>query len=268
VPEHQDTVQLRSSRDGGGSPSGGTSVCSEGQRLQQAFADERGRIRRCRRRRVPGRLDATRLAAYECGSEEPGGRGSKGQGTSCETLRFSGGKGCYLTGRGPILAHQWRGATPGASWRSVVLALALALPNDSASGQQDVRSRATARSFRVTEAGYSYSVSGICSDHYPSFEVPRLRYRASSNVALDLKGAVLWGGYRSRPNALAALSYRDVVSVFAYYERYRDGGCGRPIENQMFIGLKVGSRPGIVTALVGGTVGAVVIWLVTRGVEN
>jgi hypothetical protein len=97
---------------------------------------------------------------------------------------------------------------------------------------------------------------------------PRVRYRPSPDIALDLAGGVLWGGYRSRPNALAALNYRDLVSVFVHYERYRDGGCGLPVENQVFVGLKVGSRPGIVTTLVGSTVAAVVIWLVTRGIEN
>jgi hypothetical protein len=196
-----------------------------------------------------------------------------------------------------MLAHRLRRPPAGSCWIPVLLSLALALSSGTAFAQQREGGRAVAGASWVTEAGYAYSVTGGCSDHYPSFEAgpllhvsssfaagvagflghnedlvygprPRVRYGASSDVALDLAGGIVWGGYRSRPNALAAFNYRDVVSAFAHYERYRDGGCGQPFENQLFLGVKVGSRPGIVTALVGSAVAAVVIWLVTRDIEN
>ena len=180
---------------------------------------------------------------------------------------------------------------------TVVVILAVAVSHSPALGQEAREGSAAPRSFWVTEAGYSYSVSGPCSDHYPSFEVgklvdldssvapgatlfvghnedvvfgpvPRLRYWASDGVALDMAAGLLWGASRTRPMAYASVNYRDLLSGFVQYERYRDGGCGQPTENQLFFGVKVGSRPGIVTGAVGSVLAGIIIVVTIAGIEN
>ena len=166
-----------------------------------------------------------------------------------------------------------------------------------AAGQQAGAGNHSVRSFWVTEAGYSYSTTGGCSDHYPSFEVgklinlggsfaaggsafvghngdllfgprPRLRYWASDDVAFDFGAGLLFGARRSRPAGLASVTYRDVMSLVVQYERNRDGACGQPIENQVFLGVKIGSRPGVTTALVGTAIAGIMIWYFVSQVEN
>ncbi len=166
-----------------------------------------------------------------------------------------------------------------------------------ASGQEASNGNAEARSFWVTEAAYSYSVAGPCSDHYPSFEVgklrnvngsmaagaaifvghnaaavfgpqARLRYWASEDIAFDLAGGALWGASRARPSGSVSVNYRDLVSVLVRYEQYRDGGCGQPTENQIFVGFKIGSRPGIITGIAGSVLGGIIILAVISGIEN
>lgn len=180
---------------------------------------------------------------------------------------------------------------------AVILAIAVAVFRVPASGQRAGGGNAAVRSFWVTEAGYSYSTTGGCSDHYPSFEVgklinlggslaaggsafvghngelvygprPRLRYWASDDVAFDFGAGLLWGARRSRPAGFASVNYRDLMSFVLQYERYRDGGCGQPTENQVFLGVKVGSRPGIITSLVGTAVAGIIIVIVVSQVEN
>jgi hypothetical protein len=180
---------------------------------------------------------------------------------------------------------------------AVILTIAVAVFRVTASGQEAGGGNAVARTFWVTEAGYSYSATGGCSDHYPSLEVgklinlggsfavggsafvghnedlvygprPRLRYWASDHVAFDFAAGLLWGASRSRPAGFAGVNYRDLLSVVLQYERYRDGGCGQPTENQVFLGVKVGSRPGIITGLVGSVVGGIIIAIAVSGVEN
>lgn len=155
-------------------------------------------------------------------------------------------------------------------------------------GQEDSDQNVFARGIWVTEFGYSYSVAGTCSNHYPSFEVgrlvdlgssaaaggvvfvghneslvygpmPRLRYGVGRDVALNVAAGVLWGASRPRPSGYASVSYRDLVAGFVQYERYRDGGCGRPTEDQVFFGLKVGSREGIAAAVIGAAIAGIII---------
>lgn len=206
------------------------------------------------------------------------------------------------------MAHKWselreKMSPERRAWNSrdtratVVVILAVAVSHSPALGQEARERNAASRSFWVTEAGYSYSVSGPCSDHYPSFEVgklgnlnssvaagatlfvghnedvvfgpvPRLRYWASDDVALDMAAGMLWGASRTRPMAYASVNYRDLLSGFAQYERYRDGGCGQPTENQLFFGVKVGSRPGIIAGVVGSVVAGIIIVVTIAGVEN
>lgn len=169
--------------------------------------------------------------------------------------------------------------------------------NQPVSAQRAAIENAARRSFWVTEAGYSYSVSGPCSDHYPSFQagklvnlggsvaagatlfvghnedvvfgpLPRARYWASADVSLDLGGGLLWGASRVRPTVYASVTYRDLLSGVVQYERYRDGGCGQPTEDQLFLGVKIGSRPGVVTGVVGSLIAGIIILVVVAGVEN
>jgi hypothetical protein len=178
-----------------------------------------------------------------------------------------------------------------------ILAVAVAVFRLPAAGQRVGDDNRSVPSFWVTEAGYAYSTTGGCSDHYPSFEVgklfnlngsfaaggsaflghngdllfgprPRLRYWASDDVAFDVGAGLLWGGRRSRPAALASVTYRDAVSLMVQYERNRDGACGEPIENQVFLGVKIGSRPGVTTALVGTAIAGVIILIFISQVEN
>ena len=178
----------------------------------------------------------------------------------------------------------------------IATALALALPV-LALGQAPPERNAERADFWVTEAGYAYSVAGPCSDHYPSFEagklrnvgeslaigatlfvghnedvvfgpLPRVRYWASTDVAVDVAGGVLLGPAKARPAGYVALNYRDLLAGFVQYERYRDGGCGQPTEDQLFFGLKVGSRPGIWTGAVGSVIAGIIILVVISGVEN
>ena len=180
---------------------------------------------------------------------------------------------------------------------TVVVILAVASSHVPALGQEAREGNAAGHSFWVTEAGYSHSVSGPCADHYPSFEVgkvvnlgssvaagatlfvghnadvvfgplPRLRYWASGDVALDMAAGMLWGASRTRPMAYASVNYRDLLSGFVQYERYRDGGCGQPTENQLFFGVKVGSRPGIITGVVGSVLAGIIIVVAIAGIEN
>lgn len=178
----------------------------------------------------------------------------------------------------------------------IVTLLALAFPG-SALGQAPPERNAARADFWVTEAGYSHSVAGPCSDHYPSFEVgklvnvggplaagatlfvghngdvvfgplPRVRVWASSEVAMDVAGGVLFGASRVRPTGYVSLNYRDLLAGFVQYERYRDGGCGQPTEDQLFFGVKVGSRPGIWTAAVGSVIAGIIIVVLISGIEN
>ena len=180
---------------------------------------------------------------------------------------------------------------------TLIFTLAVAVSYVPAAGQDARDGNAHARTFWVTEAGYSYSLTGACSDHYPSFEagkmfnlggsvaagaavfvghnedvlygpLPRVRYWATDDVAVDLAAGALWGADRTRPTAHASVNYRDLLSIFVRYERYRDGGCGQPTEDQLFIGVKVGSRPGIITGLVGSVVAGIIIVIEIAGIEN
>ena len=180
---------------------------------------------------------------------------------------------------------------------AVILTMAFAGLRLPASGQQAEGSNHSVRAFWVTEAGYSYSTTGGCSDHYPSFEVgklvplggsiaaggsafvghngdlvygprARLRYWATDDVAFDFGAGPVWGARRSRPAGFATVNYRDLVSLVLQYERNRDGACGQPIENQVFLGIKIGSRPGIITGLVGTAVAGIIIMIVVSQVEN
>jgi hypothetical protein len=180
---------------------------------------------------------------------------------------------------------------------ALILIIAVALSPMPAAGQRAGGGNHSVRSFWVTEAGYSYSMTGGCSDHYPSFELgrlvnlggsfaaggsaflghngdllfgpmPRLRYWASDDVALDLGAGLLVGARRSRPAGLASVNYRDMVSLVVQYERNRDGACGPLIENQVFLGAKIGSRPGVKTALVGTAIAGVLILYFVSQVEN
>ena len=177
---------------------------------------------------------------------------------------------------------------------AAALTAALVLSVAPVAGQESHRS---ARGLWLTEAGYAHSVAGTCSDHYPSFQagglanlegpialggtfflghnedvvygpLPRARVWAGDDVGLDVAGGALWGGSRVRPTASLGVSYRDLVTTFVQYERYRDGGCGSPSEDQLFVGVKIGSGPGLVTAAVGGTVAAIVIAVIVSQVEN
>ena len=179
----------------------------------------------------------------------------------------------------------------------LVLALSARLAPLSASAQDVREPHSRAPSFWITEAGYAHSLSGTCADHYPSFEVgklwnrdsslalggtffighnedvvfgpvPRLRYWASEDIGLDLSGGLLFGGSRTRPMGYVSLNYRDLLAGFVQYERYRDGGCGAATENQLFVGVKLGSRPGLITAAVGSAVAAIIIVSVVSQVEN
>lgn len=47
------------------------------------------------------------------------------------------------------------------------------------------------------------------------------------------------------------MNYRSLLAGFVQYERYRDGGCGQPIENQVFFGVKVGSDMATTVLLLG-----------------
>jgi hypothetical protein len=58
------------------------------------------------------------------------------------------------------------------------------------------------------------------------------------------------------------------VSFVVQYERNRDGACGPLIENQVFLGVKIGSRPGVKTALVGTAIAGVLILYFVSQVEN
>ena len=180
---------------------------------------------------------------------------------------------------------------------SLVVVLLTWIPPVAASGQAVTEGPANVRSFWVTEAGYSYSVSGPCSDHYPSFEVgklvnlgssaaagatlflghnadvvfgplPRFRFWVSEDLSLDVAGGILFGASRARPTGYVSLNYRDLFSGFAQYERYRDGGCGQPTEDQLFFGVKVGSRPGIWTAAAGSVIAGIIIAVTIAGIEN
>jgi hypothetical protein len=202
-----------------------------------------------------------------------------------------------LITEGMIMRHPRLGAVTRGTRATVVVLLAAVASHVPALGQEPTEANAAVRSFWVTEAGYSHSVSGPCSDHYPSFEVgklvnlggsvaagatlfvghnadvvfgplPRVRYWASGDVALDMAGGMLWGASRTRPMAYASVNYRDLLSGFVQYERYRDGGCGQPTENQMFFGVKVGSRPGVVTGVVGSVLAGIIIVAVIAGIEN
>jgi hypothetical protein len=172
--------------------------------------------------------------------------------------------------------------------RAVTLALMMVGSSASVHGQDNSDRNASARGLWVTESGYSYSVAGTCSDHYPSFSVgrlidlgnsvaaggviflghnedlvygpmPRLRYRVGTEVGVDVAGGVLWGASRPRPSGYVSVSYRDLLGGFVQYERYRDGGCGQPTEDQVFLGLKVGSRQGIAAAVVGTAIAGIII---------
>jgi len=164
-------------------------------------------------------------------------------------------------------------------------------------GQEPPTPNSQRGSFWVTEAGYAHSVTGLCADHYPSFEVgklvnlegplavggtffvghngdavlgllPRVRTWTSDEVALDFAGGPLFGSYRTRFTGYASLNYRDLLAGFVQYELDRDGGCGSGSENQIFFGVKLGSKPGIYAAAIGGAVAAVIIAVVISQVEN
>lgn len=149
----------------------------------------------------------------------------------------------------------------------------------------------------MTEAGYAHSLAGSCADHYPSFEagklvnlggsmaagatlfaghngdvvlgpLPRIRFWTSEVLAIDMAGGPLFGASRVRPMGYLSVNYDDLVSAFVRYERYRDGGCGQPTEDQLFLGVKVGSRPGLWTAAVGSVIAGIIIVVSIAGIEN
>lgn len=149
----------------------------------------------------------------------------------------------------------------------------------------------------LTEAGYGYAATGPCADHYPSFELgrlallgpawsaggtvfvghngttvagprARLRYHATADMAVDVGTGILWGGGPVRPNVSVGLNHRDLFTVFAHLELDRSGSCGGSPEEQLFLGVKIGRKPGIVTPLIGRAVGAILIVVFISGVEN
>ena len=104
---------------------------------------------------------------------------------------------------------------------------------------------------------------------------PRRNRRRAGSLATVQQASKTnsWDHMNMPPNktirvARASVNYRDLLSVLVQYERYRDGGCGQPTEDQLFIGVKVGSRPGIITGLVGSVIAGIIIAIEIAGIEN
>ena len=93
VPEHQDALQFRAAGDARGDPGVFAAVRAEAERLQQAFAGERGGVRS---RRGPGRSGGAaphRLSRDERRAPGPRGRGAEGPGEERGAVRSCAKRG-------------------------------------------------------------------------------------------------------------------------------------------------------------------------------
>ena len=79
---------------------------------------------------------------------------------------------------------------------------------------------------------------------------------------------MLWGDGLLRPTGHVGVSYRDLASLVLQYEIDRDSGCGGGAEGQLFLGVKIGSRPGVITGMVAALLGAIAVVILIQGIEN